>query len=267
MSLLDDFLQDLQPDLEKVQQEEEKQDVVSKEETIKPSPITSSTDNSSSKRPKLMKPTQLIRKKEEIVTSAPPTRFQPPIATNTTTISSRSIQQPRLTVPQPPPPPTFAAYPVPPPLPTVAVPSAASTFANRANLIFQPTVPPAELSKTLTSTSTSGKSITGETITSQDEYKLFVGNLSPEAKEENVQQAFKDYVSIRQIKIIMDHTTEKCKGYAFVYFADPFEMLRALREKNGKLCGNRPMLLSKAKGEHHESKDEKKKATGKRTKQ
>ena len=37
------------------------------------------------------------------------------------------------------------------------------------------------------------------------------------------------------------------KGYGFVSFADGLDMLKAMREKNGKFLGVRPMKLSRSK--------------------
>ena len=35
-------------------------------------------------------------------------------------------------------------------------------------------------------------------------------------------------------------------GYGFVAFSNPLEGVKALREMNGKLCGNRPMHVKKS---------------------
>lgn len=80
-----------------------------------------------------------------------------------------------------------------------------------------------------------------------DDYNLFVGNLAPDIKEDQVRQVFAEYPSLSFVRIVVDSKTGKGKGYAFVGFKDPFEMLRALREKHDKLCGARPMQISKSK--------------------
>lgn len=49
-------------------------------------------------------------------------------------------------------------------------------------------------------------------------------------------------------------TTDQSKGFGFVGFTDPFEMLKALREKQGKLCGSRPMQIKQAKMEERDAK-------------
>ena len=86
------------------------------------------------------------------------------------------------------------------------------------------------------------------------EFDLFVGNLSPEARNDHLMKVFKDYQSVTKVNVVLDSTKERSKGYGFVSFSDPKEMLRAMREKNGKLCGNRPMTISKAKGSSKEHK-------------
>ena len=43
-------------------------------------------------------------------------------------------------------------------------------------------------------------------------------------------------------------------GYGFVAFSDPLEGVKAMREMNGKLCGNRPMHVKKSDWQKKEMK-------------
>ena len=240
MSLLDELFEDLQDDLHKVEQEE--QQVVESEPKAVASP--SSNENNSdevpsilpatnNKKPKLMMPTQLIKKKEVVTTAAPTINKEylqgmfgldeRPSKRRPSSVSTTTIK-PSLVLPPIP--------PQPPPVVSAVV----------LDLVFQPSTQPSakQLEESETSKKTDG------------EYRLFVGNLGTETRDDHLQKIFKEYSTVTSVKVILDATKEKCKGFGFVAFTDPFEMLRALREKNSKLCGNRPMQISKAKGEQHD---------------
>jgi RNA recognition motif-containing protein len=47
-------------------------------------------------------------------------------------------------------------------------------------------------------------------------------------------RAFSKYASFQKAKVVRDKFTCKCKGFGFLSFSDPFDMVKCLREMNGK---------------------------------
>ncbi|CAM9261434.1 unnamed protein product, partial [Hapterophycus canaliculatus] len=80
----------------------------------------------------------------------------------------------------------------------------------------------------------------------EDDYRLFVGDLGNEVTDDNLAGAFRKYASFTKAKVIREKWNKKSKGYGFVSFLDGMDMLKALREQNGKYLGNRPMKISKS---------------------
>ncbi|KAG0235043.1 tRNA selenocysteine 1-associated protein 1 [Actinomortierella wolfii] len=75
------------------------------------------------------------------------------------------------------------------------------------------------------------------------EFSVFVGDLSPEVTEYMLVSKFQErYLSCRSAKIMTDPTT----GYGFVRFGDESEQLRALHEMQGVYVGSRPIRISMA---------------------
>ncbi len=61
------------------------------------------------------------------------------------------------------------------------------------------------------------------------------------------------------LQIVRDKRTNKSKGFGFVSFLDSTDMVKALREMDGKYIGNRPCKLSKSTWEEREAKTGKRK--------
>merc|ERR1711904_199807 len=58
--------------------------------------------------------------------------------------------------------------------------------------------------------------------------------------------AFRKYSSFQKAKVIRDKRTGKTKGFGFVSFSAPEDMVAALRDVNGRYVGNRPVRLKKS---------------------
>uniref|UniRef100_A0A7S3GBP8 RRM domain-containing protein n=2 Tax=Palpitomonas bilix TaxID=652834 RepID=A0A7S3GBP8_9EUKA len=79
-----------------------------------------------------------------------------------------------------------------------------------------------------------------------DDYRIFVGNLGNDVGDELLSRTFNEYPSFQRARVIRDKRLKKTRGFGFVSFADAKDFLRALREKNGAYCGNRPMQIKKS---------------------
>merc|ERR1719158_601632 len=80
----------------------------------------------------------------------------------------------------------------------------------------------------------------------KDDYRLFCGDLGNEVTDDLLANAFRKYSSFQKAKVIRDKRTGKTKGYGFVSFSAPEDMVAALRDVNGKYIGNRPVRLKKS---------------------
>jgi hypothetical protein len=80
----------------------------------------------------------------------------------------------------------------------------------------------------------------------EDDFRIFVGDLATDATEEELTGAFKKFPSFNMARVVMDKRTGESKGYGFVSFAKGEDMVRALREMNGKYVGTRPVKLKKS---------------------
>ena len=83
----------------------------------------------------------------------------------------------------------------------------------------------------------------------ENDYRIFVGNLGTEVGDEMLSSCFRIYKSFQKSRIIRDKRTLKSKGFGFVSFADPNDMIAAIRDVNGKYIGNRPCMLKRSKWE------------------
>jgi RNA recognition motif-containing protein len=79
-----------------------------------------------------------------------------------------------------------------------------------------------------------------------NDFRIFVGDLAVDATEEELTDAFKKYASFNMARVVMDKRTGESKGYGFVSFAKGEDMVKALREMNGKYVGTRPVKLKKS---------------------
>lgn len=93
---------------------------------------------------------------------------------------------------------------------------------------------------------------------SANDFRIFVGNLGNEVTDEMLSASFK-YKSFQKGKVVRDKRTMKSRGYGFVSFSDPTDMVLALREVNGKYIGNRPCMLKKSNWEDRNIDSEKNK--------
>lgn len=81
---------------------------------------------------------------------------------------------------------------------------------------------------------------------SPSHFRLFVGNLGPEATEDVLLAAFSQYKTLSKVSVPVDRKTAANKGFGFVSFGSSDDYLRAFKEMNGKYVGQRPVQLKRA---------------------
>lgn len=80
----------------------------------------------------------------------------------------------------------------------------------------------------------------------ENDFRLFVGDIGVEVTDEVLANTFRQYPSFAKAKVVHDRSRNTVRCYGFVSFLDGLECLRALREMQGKYCGQRPMKLKKS---------------------
>jgi RNA recognition motif-containing protein len=77
--------------------------------------------------------------------------------------------------------------------------------------------------------------------------RLFVGNLSFETTENNLQDAFTAFGSVTEVKIMTDRDTNRSRGFGFITMGTPEEAQKAIDGLNGKDLGGRAMTVNVAR--------------------
>jgi len=76
---------------------------------------------------------------------------------------------------------------------------------------------------------------------------IYVGNLSYEVAQEDLQQAFEAYGQVESVSIIKDKYSGQSKGFGFVEMPAKAEAQSAINELNGKELKGRPLNVSEAR--------------------
>ena len=77
--------------------------------------------------------------------------------------------------------------------------------------------------------------------------KLFVGGLSFNTTENDLQDAFAAHGTVTEVNIIMDRTTGKAKGFGFVTMSTGEEAEKAIQGLNGKVLDGRDLVVNIAR--------------------
>jgi RNA recognition motif-containing protein len=75
--------------------------------------------------------------------------------------------------------------------------------------------------------------------------KLYVGNLSFETTENDLQELFAQTGSVETVRIITDHDTGRSKGFGFVEMQEGAD--KAIAEMNGKDFKGRALTVNEAR--------------------
>ncbi|KAJ1614606.1 RRM domain-containing protein [Cryptosporidium canis] len=100
----------------------------------------------------------------------------------------------------------------------------------------------------------------------ENDFRLFCGDLGNDVTEEVLTNAFKKYPSFEKCRVIRNKHTGKTRGYGFVSFTNPNDMLRAMKEMNRKYVGSRPITLKRSKWKDREIDSDKNKRFDEMTK-
>jgi cold-inducible RNA-binding protein len=77
--------------------------------------------------------------------------------------------------------------------------------------------------------------------------KLFVGNLSFQTTENDLQDAFAAFGTVTETNLMMDRMTNRPRGFAFVTMSSPEEAQNAIAGLNGRDLGGRSITVNVAR--------------------
>lgn len=76
---------------------------------------------------------------------------------------------------------------------------------------------------------------------------VYVGNLSYEVTEADLNNVFTDYGTVKNIKVPMDRETGRMRGFAFVEMSSEDEEVKAIEELDGAEWLGRTLKVNKAR--------------------
>jgi len=76
---------------------------------------------------------------------------------------------------------------------------------------------------------------------------IYVGNLSRNVTEEDLQQAFKDFGEVASVKLIKDRYSGESRGFGFVEMPDKAEAQSAINGLNGKELKGQALKVNEAR--------------------
>jgi RNA recognition motif-containing protein len=77
--------------------------------------------------------------------------------------------------------------------------------------------------------------------------KLFVGNLSFNITENDLQDAFQAHGTVVEANLMMDRATGRARGFGFVTMSTPEEAQNAIQALNGADLGGRAITVNEAR--------------------
>ena len=77
--------------------------------------------------------------------------------------------------------------------------------------------------------------------------KIYVGNLSYETTEEDLNTLFSSAGVVKSVSLIKDRDTGRSKGFAFVEMNSQSETEEAIKSLDGKMVNNREIKVNKAR--------------------
>ncbi len=83
--------------------------------------------------------------------------------------------------------------------------------------------------------------------------KLFVGNLSFNTTENDLQDAFAAHGTVTEANLMTDRATGRPRGFAFVTMASPEEAQKAIQAMNGANLDGRALTVNEARPKEERS--------------
>ena len=83
--------------------------------------------------------------------------------------------------------------------------------------------------------------------------KLYVGNLTYEVTNADLEKMFEPYGTLRSAQVIMDRDTGRSKGFGFVEMSSDDEAQRAISALNGTDFEGRNIVVSEARPQEQRS--------------
>lgn len=77
--------------------------------------------------------------------------------------------------------------------------------------------------------------------------KLYVGNLSFESTENDLQDLFEPHGTVKEVHLMMDKMTGKSRGFAFVTMGDATQGNAAMSALNGHELNGRALTVNEAR--------------------
>ena len=85
--------------------------------------------------------------------------------------------------------------------------------------------------------------------------KLYVGNLSFDTNDQELEQAFSEYGEVVSAVVVKDRHTDRSRGFGFVEFAKEEDAQTAKEAMNGKELGGRSLKVDEARAPKERSRD------------
>src|ERR1044071_2803678 len=93
----------------------------------------------------------------------------------------------------------------------------------------------------------SGECSVSRTVSHHMSTKLFVGNLSFNTTENELQDAFAAHGTVVEANLMMDRMSGRPRGFAFVTMSTPEEAQKAIDALNGAQLGGRALTVNIAR--------------------
>jgi RNA recognition motif-containing protein len=87
--------------------------------------------------------------------------------------------------------------------------------------------------------------------------RVYVGNLSYDVTEQDLQELFKGIGGVRNVEIVYNRSTHRSKGYGFVEMLRMDEAIRAVEVLNDQFFMGRKMTVSGAKSKGQDEREDK----------
>lgn len=79
------------------------------------------------------------------------------------------------------------------------------------------------------------------------ETKIYVGNLSYDSSQEDIQTLFEEYGEVSDVFIVKDRESGRPRGFAFVTMGSQESMVAAIEALNGKEFMGRALAINEAR--------------------